>query len=294
MTRVGSAGWSYPDWEGRVYPDHKPPGFHPLAWMARWFDLVEIDASFYATPRAEHAQRWVQLAAAREDFRFSAKLLKEFTHAPEPNDPATWLRLVEEFRAGLEPIWKARRLWCLLAQFPASYQATPSNLRRIGKLKVLFDPWPLTVELRHRSWFEPPLLDSLRGLGVTVAHIDLPPSWSHPPAWFQPFSPRGYLRLHGRNEATWFRQGVGRDARYDYLYGPAELDELHQRAARIAGEVDELAVVTNNHFRGAAVANALELSSRLRAGPVAGPGEIVAAYPQLAARVRVEGQQQLF
>lgn len=294
MTRIGPAGWSYPDWEGRVYPRHKPPGFHALAFLARWFDLVEIDATFYAQPRAENSLRWVQLAAQHERFRFTAKLLKDFTHAPEPDDPHAWTHAAEQFRRGLEPLWRAKRLWSLLAQFPASYHWSPTHLRRIGRLRSLFDPWPMTVELRHRSWYEPPQLDSLRGLGVTLAHIDLPPSWNHPPAWFRPFSGRGYLRLHGRNEATWFREGVGRDARYDYLYSSKELDELHKRAMRIAGEVDELAVVTNNHFRGAAVANALELAALLSGGPVAGPAEIAASYPHLAPSLRVEGQQNLF
>ena len=61
MIRVGPAGWSYADWEGRVYPRTKPPGFHPLAHLARFFDLVELNSSFYATPNAEHARNWVRL-----------------------------------------------------------------------------------------------------------------------------------------------------------------------------------------------------------------------------------------
>jgi hypothetical protein len=58
--------------------------------------------------------------------------------------------------------------------------------------------------------------------------------------------------------------------------------------------VDEVAVVTNNHFRGAAVANALQLASLISQTPVPGPAEIVTAYPQLSTFVRVEGQQNLF
>ena len=60
MIRVGTAGWSYADWEGRVYPRSKSPGFHALAFLARFVDCVEINSSFYATPDPRHAQDWVR------------------------------------------------------------------------------------------------------------------------------------------------------------------------------------------------------------------------------------------
>ena len=63
---------------------------------------------------------------------------------------------------------------------------------------------------------------------------------------------------------------------------------------RVAREVDEVAVVTNNHFRGAAVANALQLAALIAQTPVPGPAEIVTAYSHLGTFVRVEGQQNLF
>jgi uncharacterized protein YecE (DUF72 family) len=46
VIRVGPAGWSYPDWEGRVYPRPRPAGFHPLAFIARYVDCVEVNSSF--------------------------------------------------------------------------------------------------------------------------------------------------------------------------------------------------------------------------------------------------------
>ena len=46
--RIGTAGWSYKDWEGVFYP----PGMrlrkeHPLDYVAQCFDVVEINTSFY-------------------------------------------------------------------------------------------------------------------------------------------------------------------------------------------------------------------------------------------------------
>ena len=53
-------------------------------------------------------------------------------------------------------------------------------------------------------------------------------------------------------------------------------------------------MITNNHFSGKAVANALELLGELGDAPVLGPVELLAAYPRLRAQVRVDGQDTLF
>ena len=183
----------------------------------------------------------------------------------------------------------------VLVQFPATFHAGPEEVRRLGRIRSLLDPLPLVLEVRHRSWFEPPQLKSLGGLGYSVAHIDLPSVWDHPPARFRPTGPIGYLRLHGRNHSTWFRAGVGRDARYDYLYAPPEVGELVERADAISREVDETWVVTNNHFEGQAVANALELKWLLGGRePVAAPATLVEAFPHLESLTRSVGQQGMF
>ena len=49
-TRIGLAGWSYPDWKGRVYPVKPPRGFDPLAHLAEYFDTIEINSTFYRIP----------------------------------------------------------------------------------------------------------------------------------------------------------------------------------------------------------------------------------------------------
>lgn len=295
MIRVGPAGWSYPDWEGRVYPAIQPAGFHPLSFLAHYFDTVEVNSSFYALPRPEHAERWARLVADRPEFRFQVKLNREFTHASAtPAESERWGTLAAEFRRGIEPLAKARRLGALLAQFPAGFHFGPEEVRRLGRLRALFPEHALVLEVRHASWFAPPALDVVRGLGYSLAYIDLPPAWNHPPDWHPPTGPVGYLRLHGRNSAQWFRREADRDDRYDYLYARPEVESIARRAERIAGEHAETSVVTNNHFEGKAVANALEILAELRTAPVPAPVEIVDAYPHLRPRVRIEGQQQLF
>src|SRR5580693_2885227 len=57
--RVGPAGWSYPDWTGYVYPSRRPKNFHEAAYLAEFFDTIEINTSFYQPLRPEHAELWL-------------------------------------------------------------------------------------------------------------------------------------------------------------------------------------------------------------------------------------------
>ena len=297
MIRVGPAGWSYPDWEGRVYPAHKPHGFNALAYMARFFDTIEINSTFYATPRAEVVARWASLVADHPRFRFFAKLERDFTHMSEPDGGSGdegWEEKARAFRAGIAPLVRAKRLDGLLVQFPVTFLHGKSEVRRLGRLRALFPDVPLVLEVRHQSWYERPAIDQVRGLSYSLAYVDMPSAWNHPPPWHEPTGPIGYLRLHGRNSQTWFRGDAERDDKYDYLYRPDEMDELAQKARRIASVHDETAVITNNHFSGQAVANAIDLMFLLSGDAVPAPNEIVESYPHLRPRTRIEGQQSLF
>lgn len=291
MIRVGPAGWSYADWEGVVYPRQKPKSFHPLAYLARFVDAIEINSSFYGIPRSEHAQRWVALVAHDPQFRFIAKLHQDFTHGTTALDALQ--REVGEFRAGIDPLLRSGKLAALLAQFPIGFRFEALAVQRLEGLRASFADLPLVLELRHRSWFEPGPLKLVESLGCSLAAIDLPAAHDHPPAEHPTPGPLGYLRLHGRNAAQWFGGG-GRDQRYDYLYTSAEVEELGARARRLAGAHDQTFVITNNHFEGKAVANALELLAALRGKAVPAPQSLVARYPRLGAVALPEAQRELF
>ena len=78
--RIGPAGWSYKDWEGIVYP-HKPGAkFDPLEYLARFFDAIEINSSFYRPFTAGTAKSWARRVTAAKEFLFTAKLHRVFTH----------------------------------------------------------------------------------------------------------------------------------------------------------------------------------------------------------------------
>ena len=100
-----------------------------------------------------------------------------------------------------------------------------------------------------------------------------------------------YIRLHGRNSTDWFRPDAGRDARYDYLYSADELDRVARAARGMAEAAEELYVIQNNHFRGQALANALQLKHLLDECRPPAPEELVDTYPDLAQHVNVRRQR---
>jgi uncharacterized protein YecE (DUF72 family) len=91
----------------------------------------------------------------------------------------------------------------------------------------------------------------------------------------------GYVRLHGRNYQSWFTENRHVGERYDYLYSIPELDPWLDRIKAVEHATKDTYVVTNNHFLGKAVVNALEISSILRGKPVPVPSSLLAHYPEL-------------
>src|ERR671928_162216 len=75
--RIGPAGWSYTDWEGTVYPPHRSK-FDALAYLASFFDTIEINSPFYRIPPPQHSKSWVRRIAANPDFKFTTKVFRGF------------------------------------------------------------------------------------------------------------------------------------------------------------------------------------------------------------------------
>lgn len=275
---VGPAGWSYADWEGIVYPREKPRGFHPAAYLARYFDTIEINTSFYNPLRPEVARSWVEKIRHNPHFQFTAKLWKRFTHERQGSreDEKTC-------KQGLDPLAEAGRLGALLLQFPWSFKHTRENHEYLSGLFMQFMEYPLVVEVRHSSWNQPEVLNWLRARNVGFCNIDQPViGRSIAPSEYVT-TPVGYVRLHGRNYEHWFASNERPEERYNYLYAPDELKPWAERIANIAATANIVFVVANNHFEGKAVANALQLTGMLRHAPVPVPETLRAHYPQLAA-----------
>jgi uncharacterized protein YecE (DUF72 family) len=258
---IGPAGWSYKDWEGIVYPPEVVRRRGQLAFLADTFNLLEINNSFYRIPSPRSAARWAETVSARPDFRFTIKLFQGFTHE-RSLDPSQ----LAAFREMLAPFREAGVLGCVLIQFPWSFRCDRSEKIHLRRLLDAFADYPLAVEVRHGSWDVPAFYGYLRDRGVAFCNIDQPLIGDSLGLTARVTAPRAYLRLHGRNRAAWFAPDSGVAERYNYLYSEAEVEALAGTAEALAAEAGEVYVVTNNHYRGKAVLNALQLSRRLIPG----------------------------
>lgn len=281
IIRVGPAGWSYPDWKGIVYPRRKPQGFHAATYLAGYFDTIEINVTFYRPVPAATAQEWFRRVAENPNFTFTAKLWQKFTHQRELNTPNE-----REFRPGIEVLRDAGKLGALLAQFPWSFKNTSENRDYLARLTDCFRDFPLVIEVRHSSWDEEDFYALLAERNVGFCNLDQPVIGKSIKPAEHVTSSVGYIRLHGRNYEAWFREAESKEdaaERYNYLYSVEELEPWAERVRTIADSTKLLFVILNNHFRGKAVANALQLVHMLTRKPVKVPPDLISSYPELRA-----------
>jgi uncharacterized protein YecE (DUF72 family) len=269
--RVGPAGWSYEDWKGKVYPEPPPPGFDALAFLARLFDCVEVNSTFYRPPSARMSEGWARRTP--EGFLFTVKAWEKFSHDPQGCTPDE-ARL---FREGVAPLREAGKLGAVLLQFPWFFRDSAEGRDRIRRAAdALGSLAPVVLEVRHVSWLR--ALDLFRELGLAFCNIDQPRSSTAITGTRHVTGPPAYVRLHGRNADAWFRKDAGRDEKYNYLYSREELREWVDAVRAMPAE--RTFVITNNHFQGKAVVNALQL--KLAFGqPAEAPEPLRSQYPGL-------------
>jgi uncharacterized protein YecE (DUF72 family) len=277
VIRVGPAGWDYPDWSGKVFPQPKPKGFDPLAYLARYFGTIEINNTFYRPAAAKVAAAWAERVRANRDFRFTAKLWRRFTHERGSAWSAADVRAARE---GLDVLLDAGRLGAVLMQFPWSFKHDDANQEWLRDLVRAFAHLPLVLEVRHVSWNDPRVVEWLVDNGVGLVNVDQPQFRRSIKPAAVVTAPVGYVRLHGRNYHDWFRKGAGRDERYDYLYSADELRPWVDRVKEVASRAKETYAVTNNHRFGKAPTNAAMIESLLTGEHVDVPPPLLEAYPE--------------
>ena len=294
-THIGTAGWSYPHWNGLVYPKTYPPGFHPLEFLAERFSVVEINSSFYQSLKPEVVKLWMRKVCANRQFQFTAKLNQRFTHARLLDEPE-----VVRFKEGLWPLLRGRKLGALLMQFPWAFRFTPENQEFLIRLRRAFHEFPLVAEMRHSSWLAEDAVGTLLDYRIGFCNIDQPAYTSAMPPTAYLTSGVGYVRLHGRNPNNslggFNREASARRFQHDYLYTEPELEEWSKRIEKINRYAETTFVIFNNDAGGKSVVNALQLQAAILNHTVSAPKELRRRFPVELERVRSQNhaQQMLF
>jgi len=301
--RVGICAWADPALieEGTFYPKKSMSAEARLRFYASVFDVVEVNASYYAIPDVLTVRRWVERTPAGFVFHLKAWSLMTGHHLRPPTIPADVQALLPPrarrshrgeiladevppagldaafrlFRAALTPLAESGKLGYVLFQFAPWVHYDKTRLDYLASLPARLPGCAVAVEFRHRSWFPDHADETLRVLRqARLAHVitDAPAVGGAMPHVTAVTAPTAILRLHGRNAEGFLRQLRGEEPsvreKYDYLYSDAELAALVPEIGGLAQESEEVFVSFNNNNRDYPVRNALALKRLLgqRAG----------------------------
>ena len=217
-----------------------------LRYYADRFPMVEVNASFYALPTVETTASWAERTPP--GFRFHVKAHQLISgHPSEPGRlppplrdlpasydakgrirrPSRELRdaIIDSLLEAVGPL--GDKLGAILVQLPPYVVSGDRQRAELSRILERLRPARAAVEFRHRSWAEP---------GEREAAAEL--LGAHDASWVVVDAPRidaknvmppivevttpslAYLRLHGRNAATW---NTGRTVaeRFDHVYTDA-------------------------------------------------------------------------
>jgi len=275
--------------DGIIVTDTSAPqqSFDTLSLVAKYLDVAEINSSFYHPPSPETARSWLRRIAHNPNFLFTAKLHQRFTH--ERGKATTEDEKL--FRGGIDPLMEAGKMGAVLIQFPWSFKNERDERTYLDQLVTRFKDYPLVVELRHESWNNPRILQTLEDLEVGLCDIDQPQFANSIKPSTEVTSAIGYVRLHGRNYQNWFREEANVIERYDYLYSNDELDPWVERIKQVADKAKQTFVITNNHARGQSLVNAFEILAQLEEERVPGPAKLIETYPRLIESVEPDDEE---
>jgi uncharacterized protein YecE (DUF72 family) len=184
---IGCSGYYYPSWKNKFYPE----GMQPKNWLAYYstvFNTVELNGTFYRTPKLKDLQKYS--TETSKDFTFSVKMSRYITHIQKLKDSGD---LVSEFqeliKKGLE-----KKLAYFLFQMPPSFHYTEENMALV--IAGVPHKSNNVIEFRHISWWSEEVKTELKKAKITFCNVDFPGISSN----FIHTTDRFYLRLHGNPE----------------------------------------------------------------------------------------------
>ncbi|MFN8110037.1 MAG: DUF72 domain-containing protein [Thermoleophilia bacterium] len=288
---VGTASWTDPEFiKAGWYPKEvKGDAEGRLRYYAERFPMVEVNASFYALPTIATVEAWTERTPP--DFRFFVKAHQVVSghpsdprRLPEPlrglpftadnkgriRRPGRELRdaVIDALLEALGPM--GGKLGGVLLQLPPFVTAGEAQRTELERILRRFAPVRVAVEFRHRSWVAAEererTMDLLAARDAAYVCVDAPrlDTASAMPPIAEVTSPSlAYLRLHGRNAATW-HTGTTVAERYDHVYTEGEMGEWIDPVLDMAERAQEMAVVFNNNAKDYALRNADDFRNLLQ------------------------------
>lgn len=141
---LGAPLWAVNEWKGEFYTKKAKPAEY-LQQYAQFFNAVEGNTTFYATPSEAMVERW--LASTPETFRFSFKFPRVITHEYKLQGVSTE---TTAFLERMQPL--GQRLNGFMIQLSSSF--SPAMLGALEDfIKSLPPTYKYAVEVRHPAFF---------------------------------------------------------------------------------------------------------------------------------------------
>jgi len=244
---LGSCSWTADGWKPAFYPAGTAQDDY-LAYYARRFPTVEIDATFYRIPSAQTVATWAERTPP--GFIFAAKVPRVITHEKTLREAQDDLLEFCQIMAPLGP-----RLGPLLLQFPyfsrEKFSGANAFFDRLRPfLKELPRDYQWALEIRNRAWLTAEFFDLLADRGVAFTLIDHP--WMPGPGRYGEMerlvtAPFSYIRWLGdrykmeEQTTVWNRTIVDR------------ADDLRQwvdLSRELLSSANRIYAYANNHYAG--------------------------------------------
>jgi uncharacterized protein YecE (DUF72 family) len=242
VVHVGTSGWSYPHWDGVLYPWGTAPARRLDHYTGR-FGTAELNASFYRWPADRTFAGWRRRLP--EGFLLSVKASRGLTHAKRLYAPEAW---VDRLTASWHELGDRRGV--------VLFQLAPGHVRDDARLAYLLGrlpPWMrVAVELRHPSWYDDAVFDLLERHGAAYSVM----SGAGLPCVLRATAGVVYVRMHGPDQQHL----------YAGSYSDQDLRWWADRVTEWEAGGHEVFVYFNNDGDGNAVRNAGTLRSILTAG----------------------------
>ncbi len=241
---IGTSGWSYKDWVGPFYPEGTKQADY-LSYFSKKFTTVEIDSTFYGTPRLTTVEKWA--AITPDHFLFSPKVPQEITHKKRLLDCGReWNNYIERMNI-LGP-----KLGPIVLQFDYKFTFKDhfSNLENF--LDNFAGQTRLCVEIRHKSWINENFYDLLNHHNVALVLNDL----YYMPRLTKTTADFTYIRFLGN------RKLVPDDFSHRRIDRAKDLDWWHEWIEKFLTEGLEVFAYSNNRYEGHAPATIKELMAK--------------------------------